>query len=279
MGGQPASLRRVQNLLVHFSQQQQPDQPLRPGVQRIVRQANGSVRLGDAGNGALLLAQFCMDDRGLWLQVGNGIRGIHVNGRPVRRMALLRAGDAVYVDGVEMVLQGEVDTLLQAPAPAASVEGSGDEQRLLRGVGGLHHGRSYPLSRARVIGRGSDVDIEIDEPAFAEQHARVEVHRERVLLRDLGSADGTRVNGVAVRHCWLQAGDQVVFDGQHRFVLEVPHDPRRRPPLVDEEGSDEAEQAPVVPAAPRRVRRWPWLLGSALLLAAVLSLLLWFGAR
>ncbi|WP_093819098.1 FHA domain-containing protein [Stenotrophomonas indicatrix] len=269
----------MQNLLVHFSQQQQPDQPLRPGVQRIVRQANGSVRLGDAGNGALLLAQFCMDDRGLWLQVGNGIRGIHVNGRPVRRMALLRAGDAVYVDGVEMVLQGEVDTLLQAPAPVASVEGSGDEQRLLRGVGGLHHGRSYPLSRARVIGRGSDVDIEIDEPAFAEQHARVEVHGERVLLRDLGSADGTRVNGVAVRHCWLQAGDQVVFDGQHRFVLEVPHDPRRRPLLPDDEGSDEAEQAPVVPVAPRRVRRWPWLLGSALLLAAVLSLLLWFGAR
>ena len=102
----------MQNLLVHFSQQQQPDQPLRPGVQRIVRQANGSVRLGDAGHGALLLAQFCMDDRGLWLQVGNGIRGIHVNGRPVRRMALLRAGDAVYVDGVEMVLQGEVESLL-----------------------------------------------------------------------------------------------------------------------------------------------------------------------
>lgn len=279
MGGQPASLRRVQNLLVHFSQQQQPDQPLRPGVQRIVRQANGSVRLGDAGNGALLLAQFCMDDRGLWLQVGNGIRGIHVNGRPVRRMALLRAGDAVYVDGVEMVLQGEVDTLLQAPAPAASVEGNGDEQRLLRGVGGLHHGRSYPLSRTRVIGRGSDVDIEIDEPAFAEQHARVEVHGERVLLRDLGSADGTRVNGVAVRHCWLQAGDQVVFDGQHRFVLEVPHDPRRRPLPDEDESSQDAEQAPVLPAVPRKVRRWPWLLVSALLLAALLSLLLWFGAR
>jgi hypothetical protein len=33
------------------------------------------------------------------------------------------------------------------------------------------------------------------------------------------------------------------------------------------------------PAKPRRVSRWPWLLGSALLLAAILSLLLWFGAR
>ncbi|CCP17245.1 Antigen KI-67 [Stenotrophomonas maltophilia RA8] len=278
MGDQPARLRRVQNLLVHFSQQQQPDQPLRPGVQRIVRQANGSVRLGDAGNGALLLAQFCMDDRGLWLQVGNGIRGIHVNGRPVRRMALLRAGDAVYVDGVEMVLQGEVESLLQAPAPSSD-DGNNEQQRLLRGVGGLHHGRSFTLSRTRLVGRGSDADIEINEPAFAEQHARVEVHGERVLLRDLGSADGTRVNGVAVRHCWLQAGDQVVFDGQHRFVLEVPHDPRRRPLPDEDESSQDTEQAPVLPAAPRKVRRWPWLLVSALLLAAVLSLLLWFGAR
>ena len=160
-------------------------------MQRIVRQANGSVRLGDAGHGALLLAQFCMDDRGLWLQVGNGIRGIHVNGRPVRRMALLRAGDAVYVDGVEMVLQGEVESLLQAPAPKND-DGTDEQQRLLRGVGGLHHGRSYTLSRARLIGRGSDADIAIDDPAFAEQHARVEVHGDRVLLRDLGSADGTR---------------------------------------------------------------------------------------
>nr|WP_227255473.1 FHA domain-containing protein [Stenotrophomonas maltophilia] len=270
-------MRRVQNLLVHFSQQQQPDQPLRPGVQRIVRHANGSVRLGEAGNGALLLAQFCMDDRGLWLQVGNGIRGIHVNGRPVRRMALLRAGDAVYVDGVEMVLRGEAESLLQAPSPDG--EDAGDEQRLLRGVGGLHHGRSFTLSRARVIGRGTEADIAIDDPAFAEQHARVEVHGDRVLLRDLGSADGTCVNGVAVRHCWLQPGDQVVFDGQHRFVLEVPRDPRRRPLAAEDESSHEAERAPAEPLPPRRVRRWPWLLVSALLLAALLSLLLWFGAR
>lgn len=73
--------------------------------------------------------------------------------------------------------------------------------------------------------------------------------------------------------------DQVVFDGQHRFVLEVPHDPRRRSQPVEDDASHEAEQAPVMPAAPRKVRRWPWLLVSALLLAALLSLLLWFGAR
>ncbi|MBR7540709.1 hypothetical protein KC221_31475, partial [Mycobacterium tuberculosis] len=66
-----------------------------------------------------------------------------------------------------------------------------------------------------------------------------------------------------MRHCWLQAGDQVVFDGQHRFVLEVPHDPRRRPLPAEDDASHEAEQAPVLPITPcgarlegGLIRRW-----------------------
>lgn len=266
----------MQNLLVHFTQRQYPDQPLRPGVQRIVRHASGAVRLTDDSQGSLLLAQFCLDDRGLWLQVANGIRGIHVNGRPVRRMALLRPGDAVYADGVEMLVQGECEALTQAPP--RSDEG-GDDQRLLRGVGGQHHGRSFTLDRPRVIGRGAEADIVIDDPAFAEQHARLEQHGERLLLRDLGAGESTRVNGLSVRHCWLQPGDQLVFDTQHRFVLEVPHDDRKRVVVEDDDEAFEARQRPEPTVAPKRVLRWPWLLVSALLLAAVISSLLWFGAR
>jgi len=266
----------MQELLVHFSQHAQPDQRLAPGVQRIVRQANGSIRMVEASQGSLLLAQLCLDDRGLWLQVAVGVRSVHVNGRPVRRMALLRAGDALYVDGVEMLIQGSVDAPVLPPSPQSQPQG--DEPRLLRGIGGRHHGRSFTLDRPRLVGRGGEADIDIDEPAFAEQHARIECHGERVLLRDLGNGEGSRVNGVAVRHCWLQAGDQVVFDGQHRFVLELPNDPRQRPLPAEEYVASEVETEPAQ-AAPRHVRRWPWLLVSALLLAAVLSLLLWFGAR
>jgi len=264
------------NLHVHYSQNPQPDQPLLPGVQKIVRQANGSIKLVEGSQGSLLLAQLSLDQRGLWLQVAAGVRGLHVNGRPVRRMALLRAGDAVYVEGVELLIVGEVDT--PVIAPSAQAAHPSDEPRLLRGVGGPHHGRGFPLDRPLVVGRSADADIQIDEPAFAEQHARVESHGERILLRDLGTGEGSRVNGVAVRHCWLQGGDQVVFDGQHRFVLELPDDPRQRPQPMDEYTYSEPDEA-ATDLAPRRVRRWPWLLVSALLLAGVLSLLLWFGAR
>jgi pSer/pThr/pTyr-binding forkhead associated (FHA) protein len=269
----------VRELQVHFTHRQQPDHPLRPGVHRIVRHASGSVRLVEDTQGALLLAQFCLDRRGLWLQVANGVRGIHVNGRPVRRMALLRAGDAVYADGVEMVLRAGLAP--QTRIPAAGTEPvPGDAQILLRGVGGRHHGRSFTLDQPRLVGSEAGADILIDDAAFAARHARLEPHDGRVLLRDLGSHEGSVVNGLPVRDCWLQPGDQLVFDGQHRFVLEVPV----QPALVESEPIAEPtlpRRAAADPAAaPRaRVSRWPWLLLSAVLLAAALSALLWFGAR
>lgn len=268
----------MQTLQVHFSNRQQPDQPLRPGVQRIVRHASGNVRLGDDGSGTLLLAQFCLDDRGLWLQVANGIRGIHVNGRPVRRMAMLRAGDAVYADGVEMVVRGACEPLPHPPEPApVTVD---DQRLLLRGVGGQYHGRGFTLDHPRVVGCGDEADIHIDNPAFAASHARIERHGDKVLLRDLGSAEGSVVNGNPVRHSWLQPGDQVVFDGHHRFVLEVPLLPRvpTDEQMANGEMADEVDVQPTAVAA-HRPRRWPWLLLSAVLLGVVISVLLLFGAR
>lgn len=269
----------MRELQVHFTHRQQPDHPLKPGVHRIVRHASGSVRLVADTQGALLLAQFCLDRRGLWLQVANGVRGIHVNGRPVRRMALLRAGDAVYADGVEMVLRAGLAPQTRIP-PAGDEPLAGDAQILLRGVGGRHHGRSFTLEQARLVGSEAGADIFIDDAVFPPRHARLEPHGDRVLLRDLGSHEGSVVNGLPVRDCWLQPGDQLVFDGQHRFVLEVPV----QPALVENERVPEPagpRHAAADPQAPPRARvsRWPWLLLSAVLLAAALSALLWFGAR
>ena len=69
-----------------------------------------------------------------------------------------------------------------------------------------------------------------------------------------------------------------MFDGNQRFVLEVPLGaaPLYLPAVVDEAAADES--MPEQPAVPVRPRRWPWLLLSALLLGATISALL-FGAR
>ncbi|WP_449466884.1 FHA domain-containing protein [Stenotrophomonas humi] len=267
----------MRTLQVHFSNRQQPDQPITPGVQRIVRHASGQVRLGDDSVGPMLLAQFCSDQRGVWLQVASGVRGIHVNGRPVRRMALLRAGDSVYADGAEMLLRGSCEQLPHPPE--AAPEQVEDLRVLLRGVGGRHHGRSFTLERPCTVGSEPGSDIVIDDPAFAGAHARFERHGEKVLLRDLGSAEGTLVNGVLCRHCWLQAGDQVVFEGSHRFVLEMPLGQGVPNQAFVADEAPLVTEPEVLPPKPPRSRRWPWLLLSALLLGAAISALLMFGAR
>ncbi len=268
--------RGVQNLRLHFTNRPSPDRPLTTGVHRIVREAAGTIGVGDALQGALL-AQICVDRRGLWLQVANGMRGVHINGRPVKRMAVLRPGDAVYVEGVELLLQSGYQT---AAGLGESDASQGDARVVLRGLGGKYHGKSVSLDQARVVGRARDAHIRVDDPAFAERHARLELRGDRVLLRDLGSAEGTRVNGVVVRDALLAAGDQIVFDAQHRFVLEVPWAPSAR---MDEPASlDGAGAVPAdgerYPSAASSGLRWPWLLLAALLMAGALSALLLFGA-
>lgn len=241
------------------------------GVHRVVREATGHVGVGDQLQGALLV-RICVDRRGLWLQVPNGMRGVHINGRPIARMAQLRAGDAIYVDGVELLLQAT-----SLPASVATAAGAPDPRVVLRGVGGKYHGRSIALSRPCLVGRSRDAGIRVDEPVFAERHAMLELRGDRVLLKDLGSADGSWVNGVPVREALLVAGDQVAFDAQHRFVVEVPWTAAL---AVDAGGSepDDSEDLPEASPARGTALRWPWLLLAALLLAGAISALLLFGA-
>lgn len=265
-------------LRLRFPNRQQPDLILGPGVHAIGRDAaDRPVILDDP---AQAIAQFCVDRRGVWLQVREGTRGLHVNGRPVRRMAMLRAGDAVFVDGNEWLLLG--DTPPSAPAEARQVPGESiaDPRMVLRGVGGAHHGRSITLDQPRLVGRLPECDIRIDDPAFADRHARLEPHAEGVVLRDLGSHEGSLVNGWPVRSALLRSGDQLVFDTQ-RFVVEAPNrDPPGEARKVSVPAPSEESPAPIADAKrSSSARRVPWLLLAALFLAASLSLLLLYGAR
>jgi hypothetical protein len=65
---------------------------------------------------------------------------------------------------------------------------------------------AHPLTRAVTrLGRGTDVDIRVDDPGVSRHHAEILLGRETV-LRDLGSTNGTYVDGV-------QVGETVLHDG------------------------------------------------------------------
>ena len=79
---------------------------------------------------------------------------------------------------------------------------------------------TVPLAGDRaVIGRSAGVDIRLDHGMVSRQHA--EISRDdvgRVVVKDLGSRNGTLVNGTPVRERVLLSGDQVTVGP---FVLRV----------------------------------------------------------
>lgn len=210
-------------------------------------------------------ASIRVDRRGVWLLVDDDVAGVHVNGRPVRRTALLRAGDSVHVAGGAVLLAGAV-----APAPPPIGEGApeADVGRIvLRAIGGRHHGRGFTLDRPRLVGSGAGADIRLDPPLPA-RLARLAREHGRVVLRAIDGASFS-VNGVDVRDAELRPGDQVLFGSRDRFILEVPS----VAPAAGDDGVRAAADPAQAPST-RPPRRLPWLLLAALLIAALLSAVL-----
>ncbi len=86
------------------------------------------------------------------------MRGVYINGRPVKRMAVLRPGDAVYVEGVELLLQSGFRSAAEVRDSDA---GQGDARVVLRGVGDKYHGSCRWSTRAS---SAREADIRVNDP-------------------------------------------------------------------------------------------------------------------
>jgi pSer/pThr/pTyr-binding forkhead associated (FHA) protein len=77
--------------------------------------------------------------------------------------------------------------------------------------------REYPLSKERLtVGRKADNDIHIDNLSVSGQHALIITILNDSFLEDLGSTNGTFVNGKLIKKHALQNGD-VVAIGKHEL--------------------------------------------------------------
>lgn len=84
-------------------------------------------------------------------------------------------------------------------------------------------GDEHLLDREKlVLGRGDGADLRFDDSELSSEHALIEFTGEGFRVRDLGSTNGTRVNGAPVQARDLEPGDRLEV-GQHvlRFRLEA----------------------------------------------------------
>ena len=265
--------RAMNELRLRFCDGDQADLLVGSGVHALGRLPTG---LGPTEQDGDWLLRICNDRRGIWMTVAEGLRGVHVNGRPIHQVAMLRAGDSIHVDGSELLLLG-TNGDRTPPASQGQQDAIASLRLSLRGIGGSHHGRSLSLQTPRRIGSASDTDIRIEGQGIAAQHALIEARNGQAVLRE--TAADVLVNGQRVREAVLRNGDQVAFDVQHRFVIESPPPPSELPlPTARARFADDADMPP--PDMPTRwTQRVPWLLVTAVLLAGALFALLLFGTR
>ena len=85
-------------------------------------------------------------------------------------------------------------------------------------------GECFPLSAdVTTVGRGSGVDVPIDDPTVSRLHAEIVRRGPHFYVSDLGlSVNGTRVNGRPVGRRVLQQGDVVTFGAARARAVGLP---------------------------------------------------------
>jgi pSer/pThr/pTyr-binding forkhead associated (FHA) protein len=85
----------------------------------------------------------------------------------------------------------------------------------------LPDGRRIPVgSEPLVIGRLPECSVVLSDSNVSRRHAEIRRKGDGVFVTDLGSTNGTRVNGAPVREQFLASGDEISV-GTTRLIFEM----------------------------------------------------------
>jgi FHA domain len=129
----------------------------------------------------------------------------------------LRAGAGHESGGVDY----EDATGMHVASDGLGGDGAMGRPLLRVGTGaGLRTGSAYDLSEGALLGRGDGADIRLEDAFASTRHARLVPQGDVIVLEDLGSTNGTYLNGEPLRGPQpLHVGDQIKI-GDSEFTFE-----------------------------------------------------------
>ncbi len=103
---------------------------------------------------------------------------------------------------------------------------------MFKGNGGQ---RTIPLpSSVTIIGRRRSCDLQIPLTSISKKHCQLNITDNVLRIRDLGSRNGTRLNGKRITEAVVQAGDYINI-GPVSFALQIDGNPETiKPPPIPE---------------------------------------------
>lgn len=197
-------------------------------------------------------------------------QGVSVNGQTVTGACELKPGDALKVGKTELVV---IDPKQEA-RQASSSAGQATQVRLPAATGWslkANHaalaGKVFPLQRQTTIGRSSECDICLPAAHLSRRHAQLNIIDGLLYVKDLGSANGTFLNGKRVAEARVKRGDELRFDALSFGVIGPSDDLAKttvRKPLVQANGQPTIRRKP----APSRSQVSPLVQASSVRSAA-----------
>ncbi|WNO11210.1 FHA domain-containing protein [Teredinibacter sp. KSP-S5-2] len=139
------------------------------------------------------------------------------NGAPIIGEETLASGDVFSIAGVEFEI---IDPKHQR-ATASSQPTEAKQDWALVALSSALSNKRYTIKDTKILGRSKECDISLGVAHLSRKHASLSVTDQGLSVSDLGSSNGTYVNGQKIERAVLRNGDELGFDTL-KFRVEGP---------------------------------------------------------
>lgn len=186
----------------------------RDDPERVIKLTVGTLTLGCDPSNDLVIEQPSISDFHAEIVTGAqapyiidllSAAGTFVNGRPVTGHHSLKAWDTIRLGTIELLVVDPNSQLIEGWA--------------LRADPGSPGSQLHPLQAHTVVGRETGCQLAIDNDLLSRRHAELFIEGDHLRIIDLGSSNGTFVNGQRISTGVARPGDELRFDRQCFLVV------------------------------------------------------------
>lgn len=211
-------------LKLQFLDNRQPAMWLVDQRLTIGRDKSNGLVINDEGL-SVFHAELRQEDGKLYVWDSGSVNGTFLNGEKVSQKAEVKAGDVLRFHLVEIQITDPSKG--PAPTPVGAIKRDIDKPALpqwqVKAMTGTISGKMFMVDGTKVIGRDPGCDIIISGPHVSRRHAELSIRGGALWVKDLGSSNGSFLNGKRTEESVLKNGDEVKFDAM-TFKVVGPSD-------------------------------------------------------
>jgi pSer/pThr/pTyr-binding forkhead associated (FHA) protein len=199
-------------LKLQFLDNRQPSMWLVDQRLSIGRDKTNSLVINDEGV-SVFHAELRQEDGKLYIWDSGSVNGTFLNGEKITGKREVHAGDVIrfHLIDVQIVDPSKGPAVLPA-AVKREVDKPAQPQWQIKAMTGTTSGKMYLVDGTKVIGRDPGCDIMVTGAHVSRRHAELSLRSGQLWVKDLGSSNGSFVNGKRNDEVALKNGDEVKFD-------------------------------------------------------------------